>query len=123
MNFSWNKIEEYGQPASGFLEMYKSDTGNRGKILAIINSFPQLPFSNYEKHVTITIFFDGIKALITDGFFHWVLDDLSDIIKGNEPHFFQEKTDKKLEHSQVQFYFVSKLPDLEYFTHGDYALE
>ena len=122
MDYIWSKIEEHGQPAIGFIEIYKSDTDGKANILAIINYFPQLPFSDYEKHATITLYYEGTKNSITDGFFHWILDDLSEIIRNNEDKNFSQKTEKRIEHSQIQFYIVDKLPDLTYYTHGDYAI-
>jgi hypothetical protein len=122
MNYRWEKIEGHGQSAIGFLEIYKSEIDNQASILAVINYLPQLPFSNYEKNATITLFYEGTVGSITDGYFHWILDDLSEIIRNNENKMFPNKTDKKIECSMVQFYTVSKLPELNYFTHGDYAV-
>jgi hypothetical protein len=123
MDYKWEKIEGHGQATIGFLEIYKSRPDNRANILAIINYFPQLPFSNYEKSATITLFYEGTKGSITDGYFHLILDDLSEIIINNEDKMFPHKTDKKIEYSQIQFFTVSKLPELNYFSHGDYTFD
>jgi hypothetical protein len=121
MDYTWDRIEIHGQSAIGFIEIYKSDTDGKAKILATINYFPQLPFSDYKKEATITLFYEGTKESITKGFFHWILDDLSEIIQNNEDKMYPQKTDKKIEYSQIQFYTVDKLPKLNYFTHGDYT--
>jgi hypothetical protein len=122
MDYTWNLIDEQGQPPIGFIEMYESPTDGRAKILAIINYFPQLPDSNYEKEATITLFYEGAKETITDGYFHWILNDLSEMITINEDKRYPQKTSKKIEYSQIQFYIVEKLPQLKYYTHGDYAI-
>jgi hypothetical protein len=122
MDYKWEKIEDHGQPAIGFIEIYKSDLDNKANALAVINYFPQLPSRGYEQEATITLYYDGTKDSISDGFFHWIFNDLSEIIANNEEKMFQEKTGKKIKHSQIQFFIVDKLPNLIYYSHGDYAI-
>ena len=121
MDYEWKKIEKHGQPAIGFIEVYETITKYRVKVLAIINYFPQLPFSGYEQQATVTFYYEGAQETITDGLFHSINDDLCEIIKNNEEKMYPEKTEKKIDHTQIQFYLVDKLPKLSYFTHGDYS--
>jgi hypothetical protein len=39
---------------------------------------------------TVTIFWECIKSDVTDGFFHWVLEDIGQLIKENEKSMFDE---------------------------------
>jgi hypothetical protein len=34
---------------------------------------------------------------------------------------FPQETNKKIDHTQIQFYIVEKLPKLNYYTHGDFG--
>ena len=122
MDYEWKKIEEHGQPTIGFIEVYKTVIEFQAKILAVINYFPQLPFSEYEQQATVTFYYEGAKETLTDGLFHSINDDLCEIIVNNEEKMFPQKTKKRLDHTQIQFYIVDKLPKLNYYTHADYAV-
>jgi hypothetical protein len=121
MDYEWKKIEEHGQPAIGFIEVYETIIECRAKVLTIINYFPQLPSSGYEQQATVTFYHEGAKETITDGLSHSIKDDLCEIIKNNEEKMYPQKTEKKIKHTQMQIYLVDKMPKLNYFSHGDYA--
>jgi hypothetical protein len=119
MNYSWRKTLEKGQKAIGFLEVYISVIEGRN-VAAIVNYLPQFPDSNYQKDAHITLLFEGQRTDITDGFFHWMYDDICDIVKSNEKMKYQESA-KSLSYLLTQTFLVDKIPDFEYLTHGDYG--
>jgi hypothetical protein len=123
MDYEWKKIEEHGQAAIGFIEIYETEIKNRAKVLAIINYFPQLPFSQYEQQATVTFYYEGSEEQITKGLFRSISNDFLELIVNNAEKKFPQKTEKKLDHTQNQFYIVDKLPKLKYYTHGDFGVE
>ena len=122
MDYKWEKIEEHGQSAIGFLEMYKSTLDNQAKILAVVNYFPQLPFSNYKEEATVNFYFEGNEGILRKSLFRSINNDMGEIILSNKQKMFPEKTNEKIEHTQIQFYIVEKIPALKYYTHGDFAI-
>ena len=67
------------------------------------------------------IFWNCKKSEITDGFFHWVMDDIGELIKENEKNLFDSEL-KNIELIMSQQFFCEKLPEIEYFTRGDYFI-
>jgi len=122
MDYEWKKIEEHGQPAIGFIEIYKTDINDQAKVLAIINYFPQLPFSDYEQQATVTFYYEGTEETITKGLFNSINNDLCEIILNNEKKMYPQETDKKIDQTLIQFYIVDKLPKLNYYSHGDFGI-
>jgi hypothetical protein len=78
--------------------------------------------NDYSKNATITLFCECEKSRLTKVFFHSLLDDLTEIVKNNENTKFQHSTGKKLEYSIAQVFTMKELPDIEYVSHGDYAI-
>lgn len=72
--------------------------------------------------VFIKLFFEGQQSDITDGLFHWLYDDICEIVKSNEVMMYPHKT-MPLSFLLTQTFLLEKLPNLEYLTHGDYACE
>ena len=119
MNYTWRKTFEKGQNAIGFIEVYTSVIKGRN-VTAIVNYLPQFPDSSYQKDAHITLFFEGQRADITDGLFHWMYDDICEIVKSNEEMKYQASA-RALSYLLTQTFLVEKMPDFEYFTHGDYG--
>jgi len=120
MDYEWivKKIE--GQPAIGYEFICESKTNNI-PVMAAIYCFPKLDQFGSHKIATVTIFWECNKSDITDGFFHWVLDDIGQIIKDKEKSIFDESLNP-IEIMLTQQFFCKKLPNVEYFTHGDYYI-
>jgi hypothetical protein len=57
---------------------------------------------------------------MTDGLFHWIYDDLSNIVKSKEDAYF-EASATNLQYIITQTLAIDRMPELQLFSHGDYA--
>ena len=120
MDYKWSVKKIEGQPAIGYNFICET-IANNIPIMAIIYCFPKLnQFGNY-KIATVTVFWECTKTDITDDFFHGVLDDIGEIIQGRDDLVFDESLNP-IKIMLTQQYFCKKLPNLGYFTHGDYYI-
>ena len=118
MNYNWETTLEKGQTAIGFLEVYESVIKGRN-VRALVNYLPQF-LDRDEKNAHVTLFFEGARTELTDGLFHWIYDDLCDIVKSNEAMKYQERG-KPFSLLFTQTFLVDNLPEFKYLTHGDYT--
>lgn len=120
MDYNWTIEKENGQPDIGYV--FKCTTNADGiQILATVYCFPKLDQFANNKIASVSVFWECEKEKITDGFFHWIMNDIYEIIKCNENSLF-DKSLNPLDMAMTQHFFVPKLPNLQYFTHGDYAI-
>jgi len=119
MENKWNKDLDEGQPAIGFVEIY-STTVYEMPLKAIINYFPQLLDDNNKRNVSVTVFIVGTKEKITKSIFYEIMNDIGEIIKSSEPLKYS-KDSNSISYMMIQSFFVNKLPDLRYYTHGDFS--
>jgi hypothetical protein len=120
MNNTWEKALENGQESIGFVDVYTSNVEGK-KVKAIINYLPQFQDNNNNKQVHITLFFEGSKSDITDGLFHWIYDDICELIQENIDLRFTRKSEP-LDFVYTQTFIVKNIPEFEHYTHGDYGL-
>lgn len=120
MDYDWIKILDEGQRPIGYIEVYETTAENDIKIRAIITYYPDLNQFSKNRICNVTILFVCEKKDITDGFWHWVLDDITELISNQEEMKF-DKEMKKFETMFTQQFFVKELPEMIYFTHGDYS--
>ena len=120
MNYKWNVSKHEGQAAIGYVFSCETIAENI-PVMAMINCFPKVNQFGNNKIASIVIFWECNKDKVTDGLFHWVMDDVGEIIKNNECCLFDNSL-QKFDSMMSQHYFVEKLPKLTYFTHGDYAV-
>lgn len=119
MNYTWTKQIEKGQRAIGYIEIYTTNA-NGIHIKAIINYFPNLEQFAKNKVCHATVFFESEKQNITDGFFHWIYDDLLYLVSTQENVKFETGTND-FNMMITQTFITRKLPVFGYFTHGDYS--
>ena len=113
MNYEWNKIvDERSCNDIGAVEVYTTvakSNHSQNHVLSIISYPPECISGS----VNICLYFKGVKEAITDGYFHWIMNDLADLAmqnySGEKPFF-------------TQTFIVSELPDISYFTHGDFSI-
>ena len=120
MNYKWNVKKIEGQPAIGY-EFICEAIANDIPVLSTIYCFPKQDEFGNHKIATVTIFWECERKDISDGFFHWVLDDIGQVIKEKENKLFDISLDN-IEIMLTQQFFCKKIPELEYFTHGDYFI-
>ncbi len=116
--YEWEKIEDRGQLAKGFVQIYVSNADGHN-LKAIINYLPQLPDSDQKKRAHVSLFFEGKKENLTDGMFHWIYDDIYELIKLHENDKF--KASEPIEHFITQTLLLDKIPDFSLLSHGDYS--
>ena len=119
MNFDWQRKLKRGQVATGFIEIFETNSKNVN-IRAIINYFPQFDQFDKNKICSVIVFYECSKIEISDGFFHWINDDIIDLIKENESEYYSKDLNN-FEFMMLQNYLCKKLPEIEYFSHGDYS--
>ncbi len=117
--YEWNLLFEKGQQSFGRVEIYIA-TIEGFNVKVIINYLPQFISNSKHRDAHVTLFFQGDKKNITDGLFHWIYDDIGRIIKSFEDTIYN-KDSKPIEYMLTQLFTVSKLPEFEYFTHGDFS--
>lgn len=120
MEYEWKLKTKAGQPAIGYQLVYETVAKNI-PILVTIYCFPKLNEFGDNKIASTVIFWNCKKSGITDGFIHWVMDDIGELIKENEKNLFDSEL-KNIELIMSQQFFCEKLPEIEYFTHGDYFI-
>jgi len=119
MNYEWTRTLEKGQRSKGYIEIYETIAQNIN-IRAIINYYPKLNEFSNNKICNVTIFYTCEKKDITDGFFHWISDDICELISKQE-NLKYESGMNNFKTMFTQHFIVKKLPDMEYFSHGDYG--
>lgn len=120
MNFKWTVSKKQGQSGIGFVFECKAIDANI-PVSALVYCFPNLNQFGNNKIANVTIFWQGTKTEVTDVFFHWVLDDIGEIIKNDEINLFDGNS-LPFDLMMTNQYFVKELPDVTYFTHGDYKV-
>lgn len=120
MDYEWSVKKIEGQPAIGYNFICETKA-NDIPIMAAICSLPKLDQFGSNKIATVTVFWKCKKSDITDGFFHWVLNDIGEIIKEKEMTIFDGSLNP-IEIMFTQQFFCNNLPNLQYFTHGDYYI-
>ncbi|GGZ39343.1 hypothetical protein GCM10007049_35910 [Echinicola pacifica] len=61
----------------------------------------------------------GLPDGYTDGMFHWIYDDIYELVKLHENDTF--KGSKPIEHILTQTLLFDQIPDFSLLSHGDYA--
>jgi len=120
MENSWVKELEEGQYAIGFVEVYSTKV-NGMPLKAIINYFPQLLDDNNKRNISVTVFIVGNKEKITKSLFYEMMNDIGEIVKNSEPLKFNKES-PSIPYMITQSFFVEKLPELKYYTHGDFDI-
>lgn len=120
MDYEWNLKAKNGQPAIGYQLIYET-IADGIPILTTIYCFPKLDQFGNNKIASVSVFWNCDENDITDGFFHWVLDDIGDLIKANENTLFDSQLNK-IEIMFTQQFYCKTLPNIDYFTHGDYYI-
>ena len=54
-------------------------------------------------------------------FFHWIYNDIGDIVQGKESEYFNSESEA-LEYMIIQTLIVDKMPQLDLVSNGDYAI-
>jgi hypothetical protein len=120
MDYNWEKKLDVGAPHKGYVEIYETVT-DRAKVRAIINYLPNLNQFSNNKICHTTLLLTCQKDDITDGYFHWILDDICDLIVLQENIKFPAgMLDFKT--MFTQHFFVNELPEMIYFNNGDYSI-
>ena len=120
MTFNWTVSAKQGQPAIGFVFECKSNDANV-PVLALVYCYPNINQFGNNKIANVTVFWQGTKTKVTKSFFHEVLADIGEIIKNDEINLFDGNS-LPFDLMMTNQYFVKELPDVTYFTHGDYKV-
>lgn len=122
MTFEWLLKEHHGQYSVGFREVYETKESEEVSCMAILYYYPQLDSTNNKKIIHLTLFFVGSKQDLSDGLFHWIHDDICELVKIKEGDYYRVSGNPfSIIYSEVCF--LKELPILEYYTHGDYSCE
>jgi len=90
-------------------------------VRAVISFFPQITGRSNQKQVNVCLFFEGEKADLTDGLFHWIYDDIGEIVKRKEGEYFDGNAEE-LEYMITQTLLVDRMPQFDLISNGDYAI-
>ena len=120
MGYNWESKVSITTEGNGTIDAYQA-VADSLEILAILSYSPILPISPKEKHIVALLFIKGEKSNLTDGQFHWIHDDLAEIVENRCGNIYAET-------GSVEFYltnvlFVDELPNIDYFSHGTYSLQ
>jgi len=116
MNYTWETLFKKGQPAIGYVDAFKLESPI--KAIVIINYLPQ--FEGTEKQVVhVTIFLEGKKGDWTKGQLSSIMQDAGDCVDNNE--YFKYKILNSLDYLNTQTFYVEKLNNIDYLSHGDYT--
>lgn len=119
MNSTWERILEEGQKAIGYLDIYTTVfQGNNVK--AVINYMPQFPKNSFKKDAHITLYYEGTKSELTDSKLMDIFNDILDIIRTNEANKYPEAANQ-LSYVLTQVFIVDRIPNIEYYSHGDFG--
>ena len=110
-----------GQKAIGYIEKYAAVVEGM-PIQAIVNYLPEFPSRGKQREAHLTLIVEGVREQITDGLFHRILDDLTDMLVSKQTDFYRDDT-VPLKYAFTQWFLVETMPDIQYFTHGEYACE
>lgn len=122
MTYEWHLKEKHGQLSTGFHEVYESEDEIEESYLALINYLPQIDSINDKRIVHVTLFIANSKHKLSDGKFHWLHDDIGNLIKEKESTYFREES-ASLSIFFTEIFFVNELPNIEYYSHGDYGIQ
>jgi hypothetical protein len=122
MTYKWRLKEYHGQPSTGFHEVYESTGEWEESYLALINYLPNIDSVTNERIVHATLFIANSGHKITDGKFHWIHDDIGNLIKENKSTYFGEEISSPSTFF-TEIYFVDELPNINYYTHGDFGIQ
>ena len=104
----------------GYVEVYNT-TAKGHRISAVISFLPQITGHSNQRQVNVCLFFEGKKVELTDGFFHWIYDDIRDIVQEKENEYFNSDSEA-LEYMITQTLIVDRMPQLDLVSNGDYAI-
>jgi len=120
MNYEWELASKKGQKGIGYVEVH-STIAKDHHVRAVISFFPQITGRSNQKQVNVCLFFEGEKADLTDGLFHWIYDDIGEIVKQKEGEYFVNNSEK-LEYMVTQTLLVDRMPQFDLISNGDYAI-
>lgn len=121
MNYEWRRVSARGQRGVGNAEVYNT-TANGHRISAVISFLPQITGRSNQRQVNVCLFFEGRKVDLTDGLFHWIYDDIGDIVQERESEYFDIDSEE-LEYMITQTLTVDRMPQLDLVSNGDYAID
>ena len=119
MNYEWDNIVSEGQPGEGYCDVYNAIVDSIS-VRIIVSYFPNLKQFNKNKVCSVTAFYACHKKEITSGKFHWIMDDVVELIQEVESERY-EPSMSKFNVMMTQHFFVKEMPDMEYSTHGTYS--
>ena len=122
MIYEWQLRETHGQPSTGFHEVYESEGERAESYLVLINYLPQLDSITNKRVVHAALFIANSDQKITDGKFHWINDDIGTLIKEKESTYFKKESASPSTFF-VEIHFVDELPNIKYYSHGDYGIQ
>ena len=102
------------------MEVYNT-TAKGHRISAVISFLPQITGRSNQRQVNVCLFFEGKKVELTDGFFHWIYDDIGDIVQEKESEYFNSDSEA-LEYMITQTLIVDRMPQLDLVSNGGYAI-
>ena len=120
MNYEWERASERGQKGVGYVEVYNT-TAKGHRISSVISFLPQITDHSNKRQVNVCLFFEGKKVELTDGFFHWIYDDIGDIVQEKESEYFNSGSEA-LEYMITQTLIVDRMPQLDLVSNGDYEI-
>lgn len=119
-NYDWKRDSQTGALETGLFLSYemKPDYKNRNRYPETMMVIHCFGCSKKVSYLNVRFYFKGERMQITDGFFHWVSDDVRSILE--KDYGFQIGDDFVM-HSEY-YSDIKRFPRLIPYTLGDYAL-
>jgi hypothetical protein len=113
MNYQWKSLAERGQPAFGFVDVFKL-TG-RGTAVVIIKYLAQ--HTDPQQRIVLTVLLEGKRGQWTDGMIDGINEDVENRIRVLELVKFTKFN--TLDHLEAYYFYIQSLEGLDYISHGD----
>ena len=123
MDYNWTLKKQSGQPALGYHRIYETNA-EEVPVLVTIYCLPKLDVLGNKKIATVSVFWGCNEGRITDGFFHWVCNDIGELIKNDEKQLFDNSIPEDIEVMFTEHYYFEdgKIPSFKFLSHGDYYI-
>ena len=113
MNYHWELLVERGQPATGFVDVFKLI--GRGNAIAIIKYLAQ--HSDPQQRIVLTLLLEGQRKDWTDGMIAGIHEDVENRIRVLELTKFTQFNN--LDYLEAYHFYIHSIDGFEYMSHGD----
>lgn len=115
-NFVWLKLDDRGQQATGYIEVYELIGANRA--IAILHFMSQ--HTHVKGRLSLTLLLEGNQNNWTKGTVDRIFEDVENRIKAVEYDRFKDF--EPLKQIDTQIFTIKSINGFSYLNHGDWAI-